>query len=226
MKKILVLTAGLILVVGLASANSITLNCGSVDSADGSSTFVSGTASSGLGGTATISGSVATITCNAFAVPVGYTLTDIELTSKDDGQFPADANSALTWSWANTSGALTVPALTATTNEELAILGGFSFGSCNSASGSLPCDATETYDITVLGGGSTTPYVFTVSSAPGGAGSDGTGVGASGNTSAGLAITFDYTANSTGTPEPMSMMLVGGGLLGLGLVASKLRKKA
>jgi hypothetical protein len=40
-----------------------------------------------------------------------------------------------------------------------------------------------------------------------------------------LGIDFEYFQNST-TPEPMTMMLVGGGLLGVGLLASKRRKKA
>ena len=45
------------------------------------------------------------------------------------------------------------------------------------------------------------------------------------DSTAGVVIEFDYTQNST-TPEPMTMMLVGGGLLGLGLAVSKRRKKA
>ena len=44
-----------------------------------------------------------------------------------------------------------------------------------------------------------------------------------GHADAAVYISIDY---SNSVPEPMSMMLVGGGLLGLGLLTSKLRKKA
>jgi hypothetical protein len=46
-----------------------------------------------------------------------------------------------------------------------------------------------------------------------------------GQISASSFVTFTYYPNNI-TPEPMTMMLVGGGLLGLGLLVSKRRKKA
>jgi hypothetical protein len=221
MKKILLLMVALTLVVGVASASSFTVLCGSVGSASGNSTFTGGTTVNGAGGTSSLSGGTATITCNSFLVPVGYTLVDIKLIGSDDAQQPLDAGSAVQWTWGNLAGnPVVVPPFTTTINQESST--GFSFGNCTTINGGdLPCDATTQFGDTVLGGFSTGLIGFTISSAAGGGDS---GVGPTGNTSAQLAIEFDYFPNAV-TPEPMTMMLVGGGLLGVGLVASKLRKR-
>ena len=223
MKKILLLVTVLMMVVGVASANTVTLLCGSLGSLpnSGTSTFLNGVAANGSGGTASITGSVGTITCNSFAVPNGYTLTTISLIGSDDASQPLDGGSGIQWTWNKTAGLTLSPPLTTTVNQETA--SGFSFGTCTSLSGDLPCDNTATYGLTIGGGSSTGAFTFTVSSAI--AGGDGTGVGPTGNTNAQLGIDFEYFQNST-TPEPMTMMLVGGGLLGLGLAVSKRRKKA
>ena len=222
MKKILLLVTVLMMVVGVASANTVTLLCGSLGSLpnSGTSTFLNGVAANGSGGTASITGSVGTITCNSFAVPNGYTLTTISLIGSDDASQPLDGSSAIQWDWAKVSGLILTPPITETVNQETST--GFSFGSCTTINGGdLPCDSNVIYGLTVAGGTSTGAFVFTVSSMAVG----GDGVGPTGNTNAQMGIDFEYTFNNP-IPEPMSMLLTGGGLLGLGLAASKLRKKA
>ena len=222
MKKIMFLVALLTLVVGVASANTVTVLCGSLGSQPGSggSTFTGGVAANGPGGTASISGSVGTITCNSFLVPLNYTLNTISLIGSDDASQPTDATSAIQWTWNQTGGSILAPPLTTTVNQESST--GFSFGNCTTInSGDLPCDNTQLYGLTVAGGSSTGVFTFTVSSAA----VAGDGVGPTGNTNAQMGIDFEYSFNNP-IPEPMSMLLTGGGLLGLGLAASKLRKKA
>jgi hypothetical protein len=72
----------------------------------------------------------------------------------------------------------------------------------------------------------TTPSTFAAIEAGGTIGNaavSGGTLDVNGHADAAVYISIDY---SNSVPEPMSMMLVGGGLLGLGLLTSKLRKKA
>jgi len=72
-----------------------------------------------------------------------------------------------------------------------------------------------------IGGG--TFQVGMVAGAPGASGGSVLGTG---DIAATAFVTYTYLPNAVGSPEPMTMMLVGGGLLGLGLLVSKRRKKA
>ena len=224
MKKFLFLMATSVLVVGVASANSFTEFCGTVGSNAGVSTFIGGVTTSGSGGTASVNGAgLVTFVCNGWTVPLGITMSGIDVDTVDDAEGPLTSTSIIQWTWNYTGGLALSPGVTTTVNQESST--GLSFGSCTTNSGNLqPCDGIANFNLlsAIVGPGSTGPFTFTVSSAAFGSGG---GVNPGGNTSASLALSFTY-ANSAGTPEPMTMMLVGGGLLGVGLLASKRRKKA
>ena len=200
MKKFLLLMAVLTLVSGVASANSIFETCTPFEF-----TFTAG------------SGGAQTATCAAASIPGGWTFTTAEEFFIADyaGGGGGTTNTVQT-SYTNFGAGLT--AFGAITNPECTITGGANSApsGCNSnysfggSMGTLPF---------LTGAASTAAAGFTVSI------SSSLTAGTVTASSAGVVIEFDYTQNST-TPEPMSMMLVGGGLLGLGLVASKLRKKA
>jgi hypothetical protein len=94
---------------------------------------------------------------------------------------------------------------------------GVSFDQCSAASGpyypaSCPVYVDEFPG--VVGVGSFGPVSFTVSAAAGAGG----GVSPSGNDNAYLFVTYDYTS---GAPEPTTLVLMGGALLGLGVFGSK-----
>jgi hypothetical protein len=200
MKKFLLLMAVLTLVSGVASANAIFGTCTPFEL-----TFAAGT------------GGPTTETCAAVSIPSGWSFTTAEEYTIAD--------------YTGGGGSTTNTVQTMYTNSAVgATAFGGSPANCNVTGGanSSPSGCNSNYTFTP-GGMGTLPFLsgnpttasagFTVSISSSVTGGTVTA------SSAGVVIEFDYTQNST-TPEPMSMMLVGGGLLGLGLVASKLRKKA
>ncbi len=89
---------------------------------------------------------------------------------------------------------------------------------CNSYSGTITAPGTtNTHDLdtgATLQTDAGTPFTLAVSSAVS-AGSVQTSIGD-------LIVEYDYTVNSSGAPEPATLALVGGALLGLGLLRKKI----
>jgi hypothetical protein len=208
MKKFLLLMAVLTLVSGVASANSIFETC-----AFPQLTFTGG------------GGAAQTITCTLpIGIPSGWTFTSAEeyFTADYTGGAGSGTNTVTT-SFTNFGTGLA--AFGAISNPECTTTGGASSNNTSNCNGNYtltPGGLSALQDLAAGGAAAATlagGASFTVSV------SDAVTSGAVTDGSAGVILEFDYTQNST-TPEPMTMMLVGGGLLGLGLAVSKRRKKA
>ena len=199
MKKFLLLMAVLTLVSGVASANAIFETCTPFEL-----TFAAGT------------GGPTTETCAAVSIPSGWSFTTAEEYSIAD--------------YTGGGGSTTNTVQTTFTNSAVG-LAAFSGSPANCSvtggANSAPSGCNSNYSFGgsmgtlpfLTGAASTAAAGFTVSI------SSALSAGSVTDSTAGVVIEFDYTQNST-TPEPMTMMLVGGGLLGLGLAVSKRRKKA
>ena len=218
MKKCLVvLTMGilaLVLCTATASANTLSgyFACGGVGGPSGSTAFSS---SSSVTGSATVSGSVATITCAAISgVPVGDYLVQVDLYLKDDAQAPAALNASVIDAWASAStGTVFTQQITTGSSD------GINFNECSATGGmqtSGVCPIIESFlesSLTSFGA-----VVATVSATAGANG----GVSGVGSDSANLYIQYEYAPT---TPEPATLSLMGGALLGLGLFGRKLSRR-
>jgi hypothetical protein len=217
-KKTGLFMGGLVLLlVSTGSATATTLlPCGTVSSAgNGLVAFVNST--SGTDGTALSSGGEGIITCDAFTVPPGQTLTGIVIEVIDNATGSTGANSQITWTWGYSGEALT-PTPSGTFSEQGTA--GLGFGSC-SGGGTLACNATANF-VTVAsltGGEATGTFTFTV--APTVTGVGGAGLGETGADSAEVLIGFNTVAP---TPEPASLLLIASGLFSLGIFARRRRR--
>jgi hypothetical protein len=221
MKKCLVvLTMGilaLVLCTSTASANILSgyTACGGAGGPTGSTAFIlggppSGSTTSGSATLSSISGVItATITCSAISgVPLGDYLTQVDLYLKDDASTPAASGSSVldTWTGLGTV-AFNVVITTPSTD-------GVNFTECYAGSPSNLCPIYEYFPQTG------TPTSFgafsvTVSAAAGALG----GVGSLGSDSANLYVQYEYAPTA---PEPATLSLMGGALLGLALFGRKL----
>jgi hypothetical protein len=220
MKKMVVILTGivaLVLLVPTASANYV--QCGAVGSPVGASSLVTTgglapTAINGVAGTASINGStgLATFTCSSIVIPTGYTLTGIDLYLKTDASAPSQVGAGITTTWNTTGGVSMSPSPEVGTNVSA---DGIGFADCNAVSGQYvgACPAILSFSQNVAAGGSS-PLITMTASAVGTNG----GVAGNGNVNASLLIQFDET---TGAPEPATLSLIGGALLGLGVFGRK-----
>jgi hypothetical protein len=217
MKKLfgLLLVGGLALFLFSSAASASEIYCGGVGSGAGSTLF--GTGGGTFSGNTVLSGGTATITCPGIVVPSGTSITSYSLQIIDDAQDPANGSSGVTWTWNGTLGNVV--------NTEAAG-GGVTFGPCTSVpSGPLVCDVLNASVAgTFIGPGTSPTITYTVTAGfASGSGFDGTGVGVNGSDSAELYIDYNESGPA---PEPATLTLVGGSLIGLGIIARKRRKKA
>jgi hypothetical protein len=221
MKKCLVvLTAVMLLALftSTASANSLSgyFNCAAADSLQGVTGFVGGgivaSPTATYIGSGSLASGLATLNCPAIgSVPTGFTLVQIDLALVDDAQAPSLTGAAVNDTWNSLAG---VSFLTETIGMTATGTPPFSFNNCtgNGIPYTGVCPAILTFaesNLTSFG-----VVSVTVSAAPGALG----GVGAAGNDSARLSIQYEYASL---TPEPATLSLIGGALLGLGLFARK-----
>jgi hypothetical protein len=212
MKKLLMLMVAFTLVAGLASASTLQALCTSAGGGLGSNTLAA-----------------VAVMCPDFnpltELPAGYFLNSVTVTGNDSFAGGLAGTNSWNFNYTGINSGFEVPGTgggnqcagsgSSTTCTD-PVSGGVNGGNSYTFGG-VQSSGLGTYE------GSTNWSFATVSAAlTSGAG---TGVGTGGDVVAQATVTYDYELIST-TPEPMSMMLVGGGLLGLGLLSSKLRKKA
>ena len=215
-KYFALLVGGLAMMLFASSASANFLPCANVASALGSTPFASGTA---------------TLTCSGFSIPALNTLTSIDIRIQNDATNSQTGSSAVTWTWTNPA------SLGGAVSTETETSNGISgFNPCvqvGSGAGTLNCASVTGTNFTsgftpVSGGGPVGALSFTVSAAA--TGSDGTGVAPAGivngnegggSDNAHLFIQFNETAPA---PEPATLVMAGGSLIGLALLARKRRK--
>ena len=191
MKKfVVVLTGILALALFVPTASASYIACGGVGSVAGTTAFNGGVTS----GAATLSGGTATITCASITVPVGDTLTGIDLYLKNDGSAPSSTTSGVNFIWNSASGVSF-----ATETVGIASTDGINFNECTGNSGPFvgTCPAILSFSESIAAGGSSPVITVTVSDA-----AVNGGVSTVGNANANLYIQFDETS---GVPEPATL---------------------
>ena len=205
MKKCLVvltgITALMLLFVPAASASYIL--CGAATSG--------GDGATALGATQPV-----TFTCPSIAIPTGSWLTGFTIELVDDAQGPIGAGVSVNWTWNGFTGIPTGSLLGAQINSEQANSSGTSFNGCTVT---LAAQASDGCNPTVLS--------FTEPNLTGTFNAVSAGVTAAPENifqlnvcgdSASMYIQYNY---GTGVPEPATMSLIGGALLGLGMFGFK-----
>jgi hypothetical protein len=211
MKKcLMVLTAVMLVALFVPTASASFIYCGGVGTPAGSNSFANGV----IVPTASINNStgVATMTCTGVGtVPVGSTLTGVDLYLKDSASGPPPGNAEVDITWNAGVGV-------AFAQEVISInsTNGIDWDLCQGKSGPFVgvcpvylVNLTEN----VLQGGAI-PTITALAQAGGAV------PASNGNITADLYIQYDYTSNGT-IPEPATLSLMGGALLGLGVFARK-----
>jgi hypothetical protein len=216
MKKCLVvLTAivALVLFAPMASASFLTgyLPCGAVGSIAGQSTFLNTTATTG---NVSMSGAIATITCPDYTAPAGDYISAVDLRFYGDASAPLNSSSVITDTWTYISG----PIAFVTSTDSVIASSDHAFAACLGNTGAFTgqtCDIFVDTPENVTGAFGV--EVVSVQAVP-----TSGGVAATGNTNANLSIQYEYSSNA---PEPATLSLMGGALLGLGLFGKKLFRR-
>ena len=209
MKKCLVVLTGIMLLALLASASSLTgyMTCGAVGSIAGLSTFLGTTAITPV---VSMSGAVANITCPDYTAPAGSYISAVDLRFYGDASAPLNASSVITDTWNYVSG----PIAFVTSTDSVIASSDHAFAACLGITGAFTGQTCDIFvDTPEHVTGAFGVEVLSVQALP-----TAGGVAPTGNTNANLAIQFEYTSNA---PEPATLSLIGGALLGLGVFARK-----
>ena len=212
MKTFLKLVAGGLFLSGVVMANTVAFDCGGAASSAGSATLS------------------AAITCSSqvgFTVPLGWSINDMILIYDDGYQLGNSPGvNSFTFTWTGTP-----TAFTGTNPQAETASGGVNPSSFLAQCNTSPDAVAEGAGAWQAGGCSgqvTAGFATYLASFSAGTVNSSTNSGslsAVGTLGVDAFLYIDYSPTGI-TPEPMSLMLVGSGLLGLGLAASKLRKKA
>jgi hypothetical protein len=187
-----------------------------------SATFIDCQTMGSLPGQVPFTGQPITLACGPYAIPTGFALTGIDLELLNDAQGPSDTGATVTWTWYNIMGiSQSGQQMNIETAPDSA-----TFGPCSALPGSITNTCPSFLGPYPLNLTNVTFNAVTVEvSAVGGGG----GVADAGDVSARLLIQYELTPDSVqidATPEPIPLSLVGGGLLGVGLLARKRRNAA
>ena len=243
LRRILTTAALALMATGLASANSI--NC---TTAGPGSTELGPPPNGGLGQPATNG----TVSCAGITLPGGAVLNDIILTVEGAiGPLgPGSSNPSTITITNSNSSSQTGHATTDSGFNFNAPLTGFNFTldgngnifDVNAPTGTqtVAANSTDTFDVFGNGSSSATlvcsgsvcnPYIGAfnivfdtvtgINSAIGGGHDQ---IGQVTYADATATVQYDYTIPTTGTPEPTTMLLMGGALIGLGMLGKRLKK--
>jgi hypothetical protein len=216
MKKIGLILGGLFLLLASTASATGTL-CGTAGGPDASVGFTGAVNGPAGSNASTNASGDASFTCNAFTVPANETLTSVTFYVTDDATQALDASSQITWQWTYTGQALT-PTPGGLFSETGT--GSFaSYGPCG-GTGTLVCDSTATFTTTSLFTAGMTTGSFTFGVAPKVVGD---GLGPFGTDNASVSVIFN-TSTTSPAPEPASLLLIGSGLIGLGVLARRKRR--
>jgi len=205
-KKLLGLGVTALFCVGMASAATFSESCPPGATVTGP-------------GTPAINGNEV---CAPFTVPTGYTLTAIDLFESGDFSLGNSGGNTLNYALTFTGGGVSLATGSSTEAVEgstFASTFAFTGTGCAEVGGSDTEDCTSA--VSVGQGTTVTSIVTTWSGSWGGAS---TGLTNTGDEDFGSTIQFTYTANAQ-TPEPASLLMMGGGLI-VGAVVLRRKRRA
>jgi hypothetical protein len=158
--------------------------------------------------------------CAAFTVPIGDTLTEVDVTVSGDWQLGSVGGNTLNYTFSITGG---TPAFTPATVTESAQ--GNAGGTSNYIFTGCPEVGTSNRALCadLISLNSPATYASVVVTGIGSWAAGSVGLSPTGAEGFGVIATFTYGPTVT-TPEPASLLMIGGGLIGLAVIARRKRK--
>jgi hypothetical protein len=159
--------------------------------------------------------------CAAFTVPMGDTLTSVEIFISGDWSLGVTGGNTLNYTYTITGGtpAFTPSTLTESVQGNQGFSSAFIFAGCPEVGGSDTAACTQNLSLNGLATYASVVVTGVGSWAAGSAGLSPTGAEDFGVVS----VIFTYGPTVT-TPEPASLLMIGGGLIGLAVFARRKRK--